>query len=212
MRKRTLLVLALSWIALSAVLWKALQPVAADWVAPWLSGFDPHSASVIIAAAAIAFPLAAAATALICILLFARPTRRPRPGFPIGGTPSTRATTKTIRINPDPTLVNAGLRFGLQAIADGKNAERFEEIYFKKLNDRGALMAQVPYDDRRGLQFQCFVDYKGTKLERVKHALSASDYRPVTARADKFRIWFLLPNFKIAKSSGGQTRNVVGPI
>src|SRR5262249_42116620 len=152
-----------------------------------LNGFDPHSASVITTAVAYAFPLAAAAVVALFIFLL---VRWPRPRSSTVGTLSARATTKIIRIKPDPTLVNAGLRFGLQSVANGKDAARSKEIYFKKLNDRGALMAQVPYDDRHGFQFQCFVDYKGTKLERVKHALSTSGYRPLAAKAStQFRIW-----------------------
>jgi len=219
MRKRTLAALVLFWSMLSAVMWASLEPTALDWITPRLAGFDPHTAQLIATVAADALPLVVAGLVVWFMVLLARPAtqeRSQRPAVreaPAAPSTASHATSKIISIKPDKTLVHSGLRFGLLRVADAKNQARHdEEIYFKKLSDRGALMARVPYDARRGFQFKCFVDYKGTKFERVKSALSASGYKSVTPKAGpEFRAWFLLPNYRVSKTTEGQAANIVRP-
>jgi hypothetical protein len=130
------------------------------------------------------------------------------------GASANHAARRLIRIKPDKTLVHSGLRFGLVRVADpeepGQNHGGLsEEIYFKKRDNRGTLIAQVPRDGRR-FQFKCFVDYRGTKFDRVRNSLSAAGFNTLTARPNKqFRVWFVLPNYRTRKASGDQTYNIV---
>jgi len=110
--------------------------------------------------------------------------------------------TKRIYIKPAKTLVNSGARFGVLLLENGAPAPN-QEIYFKRLGDRGMLMAQVPCNTARPLKVKCFVDYKGSKFEHVKRALAASRFTVVSPRADKsFRAWFLLPGRAVDSGSG----------
>jgi len=161
--------------------------------------------------------LAAAALVLFAVLL-ARPTRgAQRPTVPPAAvqrasppaiTVPTRAkesrparvAKRRIYITPASTLVNSGARFGMVLRADansrngGTEAGSDREIYFRRLDDRGTLMAQIPCD---GQLFKCFVDYRGLKPEAVMKALRASRFRAETPRAGRnFRAWFLLPGYK----------------
>jgi hypothetical protein len=220
MRKRTFAVLVLFWGALSAVIWRAFEPLAREWISPRLSGFAPNDANLIASIAAAACPLAISATVILVIFLLARPATSKSERVQ----PATRAVPtvhpvarKIIRINPDKTLVHSGLRFGLVRVANGKDEThalpQSEEIYFKKLDDRGTLIAQVPYDQRFGFQFKCFVDYKGMTLERVKNALAVSGYAEAAPKTNKqFRAWFVLPNYKRIKTGASQRHNIVQPI
>jgi hypothetical protein len=228
MRTRTFAVLVVLWGALSAATWTTLRPLAFDWLTPRLGGLNLHDTAAIATAAAGAFPLLAAALMVLLIYGLAQPVRPenapPRPKHAPARAATRGATSrsaqathfsgsKTIRIKPDKTLINSGLRFGLVRVANGKGGAtgHGEEIYFKKLNDSGTLVAHIPYDERSGFQFQCFVDHRGTKFERVKHALSTSGYRAVTPKASNdFRVRFLLPDYKTNKSDNGQA-NIVRP-
>lgn len=126
-------------------------------------------------------------------------------------TSSNRAARRLICIKPDKTLVHSGLRFGLVRVAGDRGQDHgglSEEIYFKKRDECGTLIAQVP-NDGRAFQFKCFVDYRGTKFDRVKNALSAAGFTTVTPRPNnQFRVWFVLPNYRICKTSADQRYNV----
>jgi hypothetical protein len=130
------------------------------------------------------------------------------------GTSTGHAARRRICIKPDKTLVHSGLRFGFVRVADASDRAKddgpqSEEIYFKKRDDRGTLIAQVPYDGR-GFQFKCFVDYRGARFDRVKRALLAGGFTKVTPRPNKeFRAWFMLPNYRARKTIGDQTYNIV---
>jgi hypothetical protein len=213
MRNRTLAVVFVCWGLLSAAAWKLCQPIVYDWTTQALAGrTDSSQAELIASVAANALPVVAVAAVILLMVLLVRPSRRQnvaqRPAVP--QTARTRSATqdtarraprtanKRLYIRPAKTLVASGARFGIVLLTDGAD----KEIYFKKLDDRGTLMAQVP-DDRARLK--CFVDYKGLKFERVKHALSASRFTVVTPRADKtFRAWFLLPGSKTGNTATGQ--------
>lgn len=215
MRNRTLAVLFVCWGLLSAVAWKLCKPIVYDWTTQALAGRTGSSQTELIASvSANALPFVAVAAVILLMVLLVRPTRHrnvaQRSAVPqVARTPARSATQNTTRrttrtankrlyIRPAKTLVASGARFGVVLLADGAD----KEIYFKKLDDRGTLMAQVP--DNRA-RFKCFVDYKGLKFERVKHALSASRFKVVTPRADRsFRAWFLLPDSKAGTTANGQ--------
>jgi hypothetical protein len=197
MRKGTLAVVFVCWSLLSAAAWKLCQPIVYDWTTQALAGRTGSSQAELIASvAANALPFVATAAVILLIVLLAQRPAGPQAARTRSAAQDTarRAThTKRLYIRPAKTLVASGARFGVVLLADGAD----KEIYFKKLDDRGTLMAQIP-DDRA--QFKCFVDYKGLKFERVKHALSASRFTVVTPRADRsFRAWFLLPGSKTAR-------------
>jgi hypothetical protein len=203
MRKRTSAVLFVCWGLLSAAAWMLCKPIVYNWTTQALAGrTDSSQAELIASVAANTLPVVAVAAVILLIVLLVRPTHRhndaQRPAVPQAARTRSaaqdtarRAThTKRLYIRPAKTLVASGARFGVVLLADGAD----KEIYFKKLDDRGTLMAQIP--DNRA-RFKCFVDYKGLKFERVKHALSASRFTVVTPRADRsFRAWFLLPGSK----------------
>jgi hypothetical protein len=207
MRKGTLAVLFVCWVLLSAAAWKLCQPIVYDWTIQALVGRTSSSQAELIASvAANALPFVAIAAVILLMVLLVRPTRHrniaQRSAVPQAARTrsATQNTTRTKRlyIRPAKTLVASGARFGVVLVADGAD----KEIYFKKLDDRGTLMAQIP-DDRA--KFKCFVDYKGLKFERVKHALSASRFKVMTPRADRsFRAWFLLPGSKTGATARGQ--------
>jgi hypothetical protein len=208
MRNKTLAVIFVCWGLLSAAAWKLCKPIVYDWMVQALAGrTDSSQAELIASVAANALPVVAVAAIILLMVLLVQPSRRQniaqRPGVPQGARTrsaaqdttrrATRTANKRLYIRPAKTLVASGARFGVVLLADGAD----KEIYFKKLDDRGTLMAQVP--DNRA-RFKCFVDYKGLKFERVKHALSASRFTVVTPRADRsFRAWFLLPGSKTAR-------------
>jgi hypothetical protein len=208
MRKGTLAVLFVCWGLLSAAAWKLCQPIVYDWTIEALAGRTGSSRAQLIASVAGgALPFVAVAAVILLMVLLVRPTRhhnvaqrpaepqdaRTRSAMQNTACRATRTATKRLYIRPAKTLVASGARFGVVLLADGADTE----IFFKKLDDRGTLMAQVP--DNRA-RFKCFVDYKGLKFERVKHALSASRFTVMTPRADRsFRAWFLLPGWNIAR-------------
>jgi hypothetical protein len=213
MRKGTLAVLFVCWGLLSAATWNLCQPIVYDWTIQALAGRTGSSQAELIASvAANALPFVTIAAVILLTVLLVRPTRHrnvaQRPAEPQAARTqsatqntarrATRTATKRLYIRPAKTLVASGARFGVVLLADGAD----EEIYFKKLDDRGTLMAQIP--DSRA-RFKCFVDYKGLKFERVKHALSASRFKVVTPRADRsFRAWFLLPGSKTGTTANEQ--------
>ena len=206
MRKGTLAVVFVCWSLLSAAAWKLCQPIVYDWTIQALAGRTGSSQAELIASvAANALPFVATAAVILLIVLLAQRPAGPQAARPRSAAQDTarRAThTKRLYIRPAKTLVASGARFGVVLLADGAD----KEIYFKKLDDRGTLMAQVP-DDRA--RFKCFVDYKGLKFERVKHALSASRFTIVTPRADRsFRAWFLLPGSKIGTRGRATTMRI----
>jgi hypothetical protein len=202
MRNKTLAVIFVCWGLLSAAAWKLCKPIVYDWTTQALAGRTGSSQGELIASvAANALPFVATAAVILLIVLLAQRPAGPQAARTRTAAQDTarRAThTKRLYIRPAKTLVASGARFGVVLLADGAD----KEIYFKKLDDRGTLMAQIP-DDRA--QFKCFVDYKGLKFERVKHALSASRFTVVTPRADRsFRAWFLLPGSKTVTTAKEQ--------
>jgi hypothetical protein len=213
MRNRTLAVVFVCWGLLSAAAWKLCKPIVYDWTTQALAGrTDSSQAELIASVAANTLPFVAVAAVIVLIVLLVRPTRqsnvaersavlqaaRTRSATQDIARRAARTATKRLYIRPAKTLVASGARFGVVLVADGAD----KEIYFKKLDDRGTLMAQIP-DDRA--QFKCFVDYRGLKFERVKHALSASRFKVMTPRADRsFRAWFLLPGSKTGATARGQ--------
>ena len=206
MRKRTLAVLFVCWGLLSAAAWKLCQPIVYDWTIQALAGRTGSSQAELIASVvANALPVIAVAAVILLMVLLAQRPAGPQAARTRSAAQDTarRATqTKRLDIRPANPLVSSGARFGVVLLADGAD----KEIYFKKLDDRGTLMAQVP-DDRA--RFKCFVDYKGLKFERVKHALSASRFTVVTPRADRsFRAWFLLPGSKIGTRGRATTMRI----
>jgi hypothetical protein len=191
---------------LSAAAWKLCQPIVYDWTIQALAGRTGSSQAELIASVvANALPVVAVAAVILLMVLLAQRPAGPQAARTWSAAQDTarRAThTKRLYIRPAKTLVASGARFGVVLFADGAD----KEIYFKKLDDRGTLMAQVP-DDRA--RFKCFVDYKGLKFERVKHALSASRFTVVTPRADRsFRAWFLLPGSKIGTRGRATTMRI----
>jgi hypothetical protein len=221
MRKSTWAVLFIFWSLLSAAAWSLCTPIFYDWATQALAGrTDSDQAALIATVSANGLPFVAAAVVVMLMVFLARPTRRQNvaqrraipQGARIQASPgagsvtrnaerrASRSTTRRLYIRPAKTLVASGARFGVVLLGDGVDNVRErgrrpnEEIYFKKLDDCGTLMAQIPND---GARFKCFVDYKGLKFERVKRALSASRFTVVTPRADRnFRAWFLLPGSK----------------
>jgi hypothetical protein len=214
MRRRTLAILVLFWGALAAVIWKASEPLAFEWILPRLSVVAPD-ATLIATIAAGACAIAVSAVVVLLVFLLARPSSPERAQATAQATyVAGPSASRLIRIKPDKILVHSGLRFGLVPIPNGKDGAHRRatnnEIYFKKLGNSETLIAQVPYDQRLGLQFRCFVDYRGMPFERVKLALSASGYTEVTPKADKqFRAWFALPNYRDGRAVSCGMRNAV---
>jgi hypothetical protein len=223
MRIGTFGVLFFCWSGLSAAGWWLFRPAMFDWVTYQFAG-QIGSSQVELIANVLPF----VASALIVLLVFlvtrraSRSVRTERSGAPDPvllqtpasaptagqeNAPAARAVTRRIYIKPPGTLVNSGARFGVVVVPHGAGvhdvgARREREIYFTKLDDRGTLMARIPYDHQRRPRLKCFVDYKGLKFESVRHALTASRFIMVTSRTDRhFRAWFLLPEMKIGRAS-----------
>jgi hypothetical protein len=227
MRRWTFAVLFACWCGVSAAAWWLLTPVTFEWVTHQLAGrVDSNQVEFIATVAANALPFVASAVIVLLVFLLARPSRRPiateravpeavvlrSPSAAASNAPNaagraTPAATRPLYIKPASTLVNSGARFGVIVLRRNNNAQdreaaRDQEIYFKRLDDRGTLMAQIPYDRQQSPRLQCFVDYKGLKFECVKRALTASRFTIITPRADRnFRAWFLLPGTKIGRAS-----------
>jgi hypothetical protein len=189
-----------------------------NWAAQILAG--DVGAGLMANAASVMLPVLAAGAAVLFIFALARPTPRrtvaqrtvpPRAAVAVGTKAAAPEAllnpTRRIYIKPERTLVNSGARFGVVLLRDSGGIRATapnNEIYFKKLDSRGTLMAQIPRDSHCA-QFRCFVDYRGLKIERVKRALRASRFTVVTPRTDgHFRAWFLLPGFKTNQTADGK--------
>jgi hypothetical protein len=108
----------------------------------------------------------------------------------INESPASLSATRQIYIRPTASLVHSGARFGLVVVRQDHQAG--DEIYFKKLDDRGTLMARVPLSAAR---LKCFIDYKGQPFERVRRGLALSRFAIIPPRPRRdFRVWFALPN------------------
>lgn len=218
MQKSIWTVLVVCWGALSTAAWKLCQPAIHVWAAQALTGrVDGNQADVIASLLANGLPFIAVAVAMLVVVLLARPrNRRNAAQQPAVKTPLSASQTKesspshqefganrtadrTIYIKPPKILVHSGARFGV-LLADGdQRSLPKKEIYFKKLDDRGTLMAQVPRDGRR---FTCFVDYRGLKSERVERALMASRFTLTAPQThENFRAWFLPPLHKTSRTT-----------
>jgi hypothetical protein len=223
MRIGTFGVLFVGWSGLSAAVWWLFRPAVFDWATHQLAGQIGSSQVELIANV---LPFVASAIVVLFVFLVTRrasrsvrtersaaPEAAPRPTT--ASTPvsheenalAARAVTRRLYIKPPGTLVNSGVRFGVVVVPHGARvrdvgARPEREIYFTKLDDRGTLMAQIPYDHQRTPRLKCFVDYKGLKFESVRLALTANRFIMVTPRADRhFRAWFLLPEMQIGNRS-----------
>jgi hypothetical protein len=210
------------WSGLSAAAWWLFRPAVFDWATLQLAGQIDSSEVELIANG---LPLVASALLVLLVLVVARrasrsvatkrsaapgaaplPITAPAPETREENAPTARAVTRRLYIKPAGSLVNSGARFGVVVLPNGTNVRNEaawpeQEIYFTKLDDRGTLMAQVPYDNQQRPRLKCFVDYKGLKFESVRRALTASRFIMVTQRADPhFRAWFLLPDTKIGQA------------
>ena len=215
MRGRTVAVLVVCWGLLSVALWTLSKPVIFNWAAQILAG--DVGADLMANAASVMLPILAAGAAVLLIFALARPTPRrtvaqrtapPRAAAAKADAPDALLNSaRRIYIKPEKMLVNSGARFGVVLLRDSGGMRATapnNEIYFKKLDSRGTLMAQIPRDGHRA-HFRCFVDYRGLKFERVKRALRASRFTVVTPRTDgRFRAWFLLPGFKTGQTADGK--------
>jgi hypothetical protein len=208
MRKWTFAVLFACWGSLSAVTWWLSEGAIDQWVAQNLAErVDPSQVNVIAAVSANLLPFIGAAVLMLALFGLAQPMRpatAARPPAPQRGAASSHSK---IYIKPPKTLVHAGARFGVVLrngdAANEPSAGR-DEIYFRSLDDRGILIAQVPRNDVRQPEIRYFVDYKGLKFERVKRALAASRFTLLSRQQDKtFRAWFL--------PSGGALVNAGAP-
>ena len=223
MRGWTFGVLFICWTGLSAAAWWLFRSALIDWATHQLAGQIDSSQIELIANV---LPFVASAFVVLVLFLVSRRASRSvtteRSAVPEAAplysttaavpasrkenAPASRAVTRRLYIKPASTLVNSGARFGVVVLPYGANvrgagARAEHEIYFKKLDDRGTLIAQIPYDHRRSPRLKCFVDYKGLKFESVRHALTASRFIMVTPRADRrFRAWFLLPGTRIGRA------------
>jgi hypothetical protein len=224
MRSWTFVVLFVCWSGLSAAAWWLFTPAVFDWATHQLAGQMDSSQVELIANA---LPFVVSALAVLLAFLVTRrasryvmakqsaapseratvgPTTASAPASHEENTPAARVVTRRLYIKPAGTLVNSGARFGVVVLPNGTNvrdasARPEQEIYFRKLDDRGTLMAQIPCDHLRRPQLKCFVDYKGLKFECVRHALTASRFIMATPRAGQhFRAWFFLPDTKFGRA------------
>lgn len=220
------------WSGLSAAAWWLFRPAVIEWATHHLAAQIDSSQIELIANA---LPFVASALVVLLVFLVTRrasrsviaelsaapeaaplfPTTASEPASRKENALTARAVTRRLYIKPAGTLVNSGARFGVVVLPNGANvrdagARPEQEIYFKKLDTRGTLMAQIPYDHQRSTRLKCFVDYKGLKFERVRHALTASRFVIVTPRADRhFRAWFLLPGTKIGRAFDDKPKSAV---
>jgi hypothetical protein len=226
MQKSIWTVLVVCWGALSTAVWKVCQPAIHDWAAQALTGrVDANQTDVIAFLLANGLPFVAVAAAMLLVLLLARlrnrrnaaqqPAAKAVPlsaGQTNESTPShrgfgaNRTADRKIYIKPPKILVHSGARFGVLLANGDQRSQPNTEIYFRKLDDRGTLMAQVPRDGRR---FTCFVDYRGLKSERVERALMASRFTLMAPQTDEnFRAWFLPPPHTTSHTTGTLTNLV----
>jgi hypothetical protein len=207
MRRRTVAVLVVCWGLLSAAAWTAGRPAILDWATQNLAGrVGAEHVQPIASATANVLPCLAAGVVVLLIAVLAWRNGRQNV-VQRTSSPAALAAARRIYIKPEKTLVNSGARFGVVLLRDSggiRATAPSNEIYFKKLDSRGTLMAQIPRDGHRA-QFRCFVDYRGLKFERVKRALRASRFTVVTPPTDgHFRAWFLLPGFKTGQTADGK--------
>jgi hypothetical protein len=205
MRKRTFVVLFACWGLLSAVGWWLWDGAIDEWVTQNLSGrVDPGLVTSIASASADVLPFVGAGVLMLVGIWFAqtlRRTARPPASRPRRGPAS---SPRKIYIKPAKTLVHSGARFGVVLLnskkANGVSGAR-DEIYFRKLDDRGTLMVQIPRSGQDGLQVRYFVDYRGLKFERVKRALAESRFTLLTRQqGGSFRAWFSPSNSKAGRA------------
>jgi hypothetical protein len=222
MRLRPIAIFVVGWALLSLALWTALPTAIYDPVLRAASQYaDAERARWLAWNLANALPFVAAAIVVGLAAALARPARRGPPRHPAAvitnpapaasvaqGAPATvkrealttaiaikeptasLSATRQIYIRPTASLVHSGARFGLVVVRSDQRAS--DEIYFKKLDDRGTLMARVPLGAAR---FKCFIDYKGQSFERVRRALAHSRFAIMSPRPRKgFRVWFAPPN------------------
>jgi hypothetical protein len=196
-------VLFVCWIGLSAVAWLS-GPSVFDWATHHLAvlaGLIGLSLVFLVTSfRSVRIKRSAAPEATV------QPATASAPGSREANAPAPRALTRPLYIKPPVTLVNSGARFGVAVTPHGAGirdvgARSGQEIYFTKLDDRGTLMAQIPYDHQRRPRLKYFVDYKGLKFEAVRRALTARRFILVNPRADRhFRAWFSLPETKIGRA------------
>jgi hypothetical protein len=112
------------------------------------------------------------------------------------------------------------LRFGLLHVRDGQGKESERAInethWFKRqgisadVADVVTLLAETRYRRKRGLQFKCFVDYKGLAYETVSKLFAAEDAIGGTTRSARpDRAMFLLASYETT-SEDGLTNNFSG--
>jgi hypothetical protein len=222
MRLRPIAIFIVCWALLSLALWTVLASAIYDPALRTVSRYaDAERAQWLAWLVANAVPFVAAAIVIGLTAALARPARRTPPRHPateiasqvpaaavaqrasapikgeapttavaIKGPGASLSATRRIYIRPAASLVHSGARFGLVMVRPDQQA--CDEIYFKKLDDRGTLMARVPLG---AAQFKCFVDYKGQSFERVRRALAHSRFSITPPRSQNdFRAWFALPN------------------
>jgi hypothetical protein len=111
---------------------------------------------------------------------------------------------RKVYIKPAKMLVHSGARFGIVLVNGEKSAGpgvARDEIYFKKLDDKGTLVAQIPRGGHGRPQLRYFVDYRGLKFERVKRALAQSRFTLLTRQQDRsFRAWFAPSNSSTSRT------------
>jgi hypothetical protein len=222
MRLRPIAIFIVCWALLSLALWTVLPSAIHDPALSAASRYeDAEHAQWLAWLVANAVPFVAAAIVVGLTAALARRARRAPPRHPAtktasqvpdataaqrasapikGEAPTTAiaigkprasvSATQRIYIRPATSLVHSGARFGLVMVRPGQQAT--DEIYFKKIDDRGTLMACVPLGAAR---FKCFIDYKGQSFERVRRALAHTRFSIITPRPhNDFRAWFALPN------------------
>jgi hypothetical protein len=222
MRLRPIAIFIVCWALLSLALWTVLASAIYDPALRTVSQYaDAERAQWLAWTVANAVPFVAAAVVVGLAAALARAARRGPPQHPAAVIPNQMPATpaaqrvpapiqgetlttavaikgpgaslsaiRRIYIRPAASLVHSGARFGLVMVRPGQQAS--DEIYFKKLDDRGTLMACVPLGAAR---FKCFIDYKGQSFERVRRALAHTRFSIITPRPQNdFRAWFALPN------------------
>lgn len=105
-------------------------------------------------------------------------------------------------------LVNIpGLKFGLLHVQNGTTNDSKDIInkdhWFKtaKSMDLKRLKTSLRFKKNLGLQFKCFVEYKGIKYDQLKILLEKNGYKFVSKGSTGYRAYFILPAIKTVEAT-----------
>lgn len=120
----------------------------------------------------------------------------------------------TLTILAPRALLLAGCKFGVLYIRNGPLGRINErtainiEFDFISIGDGGEMQVVIGSKFNKGIEFKCFVDFFGLPFSEIKRELESVGYlEPTVGEGKLFRVWFLLPGYRIRTEEVTGIRN-----